>query len=194
VGNRGGFPSDDAGVTPAECLYEAALADSSDGFPTSFEAFVVDYAAWLGRLAYLLTGDRWAADDLVADTLTVVWRSWPRIADMESPVAYVRRVLLNLASSRVRTLIRDTRCGRLMYAVDRHFAEHDPDLTGALDLHRALAKLPPRRRACVILRYAFDLSEAEVAETLGLARGTVKAYTARGAAQLRDLLAHGDIP
>ena len=64
----------------------------------------------------------------------------------------------------------------------------DPDVAAGLDVRAALARLPFRKRVCVILRHAFDLSEKETAEALGISVGTVKSQTSKGTAELRRLL------
>jgi RNA polymerase sigma-70 factor (sigma-E family) len=161
--------------------------DGSAGW--AFDAFFEAHHADLSRLAWLLTGEPHAADDLAADALLEVWRHWDRVTAADSPVAYARGVLANLARNRLRRVIRERR-GLLDFSLLRRDQPHQraTDTATVLDVREALHRLPYRRRACVVLRYAFDLSERETASTLGISVGTVKSQTSRGAAQLAELL------
>ena len=150
-----------------------------------FATFFENHHRELGTLAYLLTSDRSAADDLAGDTLLAAWKQWDRIRHVEQPVAYVRRMMANIAVNRVRRLVRErTGLGRLRPV------EHDtgPDPVAIVSVQAALAALPPRRRACVVLRLAFDLSEREVASMLGISVGTVKSQTSKAVSQLSSTL------
>ncbi|GAB2689097.1 SigE family RNA polymerase sigma factor [Thalassiella azotivora] len=161
----------------------------SPGRAQAFERLVTEHAGSLSRLAYLLLGDRDAADDLAADALLAAWRQWDTVCDVEQPTAYLRRVVVNMAASRVRSAARERRRMRLFQRDATAAVQHDP--AAVVDVQDALRRLPARRRACVVLRYAFDLPEDEVARTLGVAVGTVKSQTSKGAAQLRTLLGDG---
>ncbi|GAA4944388.1 SigE family RNA polymerase sigma factor [Actinoplanes utahensis] len=138
----------------------------------------------MSRLAYLMTGEHDAADDLAADALTEVWRHWERVVAAEDPVAYGHGILMNLARNWVRRKKRE----RLLSLDPIIRRVLDPDTPAVVDVRSALARLPHRRRACVVLRYAFDLSEKEVATALGISVGAVKSATSRGARQLAELL------
>ena len=138
----------------------------------------------LCRLAYLMTGEHDAADDLAADALTEVWRHWERVVAADDPVAYGHGILMNLARGWVRRRRRE----RLLSLDPIIRRVLDPDSAAVVDVRGALARLPHRRRACVVLRYAFDLSEKEVATALGISVGAVKSATSRGARQLAELL------
>ena len=151
----------------------------------SFEDFVRARSGSLLRTALLLTGQRAEAEDLVQIALERAYRHWPRICRSEGPERYVRKILARASAERWRRLAR--RPERAMPA-----AEHgpvEPDRTNEIAdrdyLLRALAALPPRQRAVVVLRYFDDLSEAETAQMLGCSLGTVKSQTARGLARLR---------
>ena len=161
--------------------------------PTSdeeFEEFFERHYRELGRLAYLLTGDRGAADDLSGDVFLATWKQWERVRDRDQPLAYVRRIMINMASSRVRRLVRE-RHQLTLLQVDAEPVTAGPDGAAVIDVRTALQALPVRRRTCVVLRHAFDLSEQEVAATLGISVGTVKSQTSKGVAQLQALLAAG---
>nr|WP_308188943.1 SigE family RNA polymerase sigma factor [Streptacidiphilus sp. ASG 303] len=152
-----------------------------------FHAFFERHHAELSRLAHLLTGDPDSADDLAADALVEVWRHWDRVRAADCPAAYARGIVANLARSRIRSLSRERRRVGVAAALWRDRSD-DPDVPAVLDVRTALDRLPFRKRACVVLRHAFDLSEQETARVLGISVGTVKSQTSRGAAQLEALL------
>jgi RNA polymerase sigma factor (sigma-70 family) len=135
------------------------------------------------------------ADDLAADALLEVWRHWDRVASAESPIAYARGVLANLARNRIRRLRRERRglLGLGLLRPERTFTQ-DVDVPVVVDVREALRRLPYRRRACVVLRHVFDLSEQQTASTLGVSVGTVKSQTSRGMAQLTALLGDLSVP
>jgi RNA polymerase sigma-70 factor (sigma-E family) len=147
-----------------------------------FREFVELRYVELLRTAYLLTGARPAAEDLVQTALLRAMRRWSRIDD---PVAYLRRVMVNQRTSGWR------RAARLTEQLTAHLPERadGADLAEGVatrdELVRALAELPPKMRAVLVLRYWEDLSEAETAELLGCSVGTVKSQASRGLARLR---------
>jgi RNA polymerase sigma-70 factor (sigma-E family) len=152
-----------------------------------FDAFFDAHHRDLARLAYLLSGDPDAAEDLTAEALTEAWKRWDKVVRCDVPIAYVRRIVVNLAASRVRGLVRERRGWRLLSAVWSEPIE-GPDVAANADVRAALARLPVRKRACVILRHYYGLSEQETAATLGISVGTVKSQTSRGVAELAALL------
>jgi RNA polymerase sigma-70 factor (sigma-E family) len=157
----------------------------------AFERFVQRNGRELGRLAYLLLGDRDAADDLVGDVFLAVWRQWDMVRDAEHPLAYTRRLVVNMAGSRIRRTVRERR-RLLLFRGDADEVAPGRDSAAVVDVRTALTRLPARRRACVVLRYGFDVSEQDVARILGVNVGTVKSQTSKGVAQLRRLLAEAD--
>jgi RNA polymerase sigma-70 factor (sigma-E family) len=159
-----------------------------DGREADFHAFVDANLAGLGRLAYLLCGDREAADDLTADALLVAWQRWDRVQAADSPIAYVRGVLTKLAASRIRRLRLERSRLVLMRADARSPVADAPDVPGVVDVRVALRALPAGQRACLVLRHGLGLSEAETAATLGISVGTVKSQTSKAAAQMRQRL------
>lgn len=151
-----------------------------------FEQFFTRHHRELARLAFLLSGDKQSAEDLTAEALLAAWQRWTTILTLDQPFAYVRRILINMAASRTRRQGLERR-HLVLLAADRDPAVGgDPGVT--IDVRTALLQLPVRRRACVVLRHAFDLSEAEVAATLGVSVGTVKSQTFKGMAQLARIL------
>jgi RNA polymerase sigma-70 factor (sigma-E family) len=167
-------------------MTEAARAA---GREHAFHSFFEAHYAELTRLAYLVTGEAGVADDLAADALLEVWRYWDRVVAADNPVGYARGVLVNLARNRIRRLRRERRGLLALVPLwsDRTRARN-VDVPAVVDVRVALRRLPYRRRACVVLRYAFDLSEQETARTLGISVGTVKSQTSRGVTQLTALL------
>ncbi|GAA0556708.1 SigE family RNA polymerase sigma factor [Paractinoplanes ferrugineus] len=154
-----------------------------------FRRFFELHHADLSRLAYLLTGESGVADDLAADAFVEVWRHWARVSAADSPLAYARGIVANLARHWIKKQTRE-RLGLRGLSLLRRPGEADP--TAVLDVRAALRRLPPRRRECVVLRYAFDVPEREVAEILGISVGAVKSQASRGAAQLSEYLT--DLP
>ncbi|SDT78488.1 SigE family RNA polymerase sigma factor [Actinoplanes derwentensis] len=147
----------------------------------AFRAYFERHHASLSRLAYLMTGESSVADDLAADALTEVWRHWDRVTAADDPAAYGHGIVMNLARNWVRRRGRE----RLL---SFEALRRDTDVPAVLDVRGALRRLPHRRRACVVLRYAFDLPEREVAAILGISVGAVKSATSRGAKQLAGML------
>jgi RNA polymerase sigma-70 factor (sigma-E family) len=161
---------------------------------TEFERFVAGCADDLLRTAYLIAWDLSEAEDLVQESLLRVARRWPRVRAMDQPVAYARRILVNLALDGAR---RRTRRRHELSALDGAPLEARADEAAArvlalLDTRAALVAvlgtLPPRQRAVLVLRYFEDLSEAQVAETLGCSLGTVKSTASRALVRLREAL------
>jgi len=147
--------------------------------------FEAEYAGLL-RFAYFVTGDRSTAEDLVQETFVRLWRAGAR-TDHEGIAAYARTAIVNLARSghrrRARELARVS--GGRGRSSDRQDA-HDP---GARDeMWRAILTLSPRQRAVVALRFYEDLSEREIAQTLGMSPGAVKKHADRAMKKLRELL------
>jgi RNA polymerase sigma-70 factor (sigma-E family) len=152
-----------------------------------FEEFVEARGRELSRLAFLMIGDHDMADDLTSDALLVAWQQWDVVQASDHPMAYLRRVVINLAASRVRRLVREQR-RMILLRGDAMWAAPSSDHADVVDVRSALLRLPPRQRACVVLRYAFDLSEQDVAEQLGVSVGTVKSQTAKASEHLRRAL------
>jgi RNA polymerase sigma-70 factor (sigma-E family) len=152
-----------------------------------FDTFVNDSAAGLVRTAYLIVWDLQEAEDLVQDTLIKVAKRWPKVKRMEHPVAYARRVLVNLALDDKQ---RRARRRSELTAPEPTPNGHDP--SELIDTHdeliAALATLPERQRAVLVLRYFLDLPEAEVAAALQCSLGTVKSTASRGLARLEQTM------
>lgn len=150
-----------------------------------FDDFVRSRSTGLLRIAYLLTGDRHSAEDLVQEVLEQMYVKWRRIHGM--PEAYARRALVNRAANRWRRRSRrpEAPLGGHDVAAPDH-SDHVVVRDAVLD---ALRVLPARQRAAVVLRYLEDLPVAEVARALDCSEGTVKSSVSRGLASLRAALA-----
>lgn len=153
-----------------------------------FRDYVARRLPALARLAYLLTTQPADADDLVQAALTKVYVAWSRVRRSDDVDAYVRAVVVNTHRSLVRRRrVRETLVPFVPERANPSTALSSVDDRGGLAA--ALATLPPRQRAVVVLRYCEDLSEAQVAAALGCSVGTVKSQAAKGLAKLRDCAA-----
>ncbi|MET9960371.1 SigE family RNA polymerase sigma factor [Streptomyces sp. NPDC006326] len=159
------------------------LHDASAEFHDFFER----HYAELARLAHLLTGETDAADDLAADALVALWQRWDRLRKADHPLAYARGVVANMARERIRSAVRERRRIALFWSRSPEQVA-GPDVAAVLDVRTALARLPFRKRSCVVLRHAFDLSEKDTAAALGISVGTVKSQTSKGMAELERIL------
>ncbi|MEV7027117.1 SigE family RNA polymerase sigma factor [Kitasatospora sp. NPDC093558] len=158
-----------------------------DDASAEFHDFFERHHAELARFAHLLTGETDAADDLAADALIALWQRWDRLRAADHPLAYARGVVANMARARIRSAIRERRRVLLFWTRSPEKTE-GPDVAAVLDVRAALDRLPFRKRACVVLRHAFDLSEKDTAAALGISVGTVKSQTSKGMAELQQLL------
>ena len=150
--------------------------------------------AWprLYRTAHLLLGDHGLAEDLTQTALAKTYAAWGRIEDPAAALAYARTTLVNTATSWFRRRGWRNELPREDVALGR--VAHTPDPSDRPALMVALAALPPRQRAVVVLRYYDDLSVAEAAAALGCSTGTVKSQTSTALARLRELLGESVVP
>jgi RNA polymerase sigma-70 factor (sigma-E family) len=142
----------------------------------------------LVRMAALLLHDTAAAEDVVQDSFIAMHKSWRRLRDPEKALAYLRQSVINRARSRLRHL----------KVVDKHAPAPMPDMASAevgalhaLDRQHvmaALRSLPHRQREVLVLRYYADMSEAQIAEAMGISPGAVKSHASRGVHALRQTL------
>lgn len=151
-----------------------------------FVDFVTSAGPYLYRTAYLLSGDAHQAEELVQATFERTYRAWVK-ARAGEPRAYARRILMNL---RIDGWRKDRRAAVTDDGVVplSPLPDHADDVAVRDELGRALRSLPVGQRRVVVLRHLLDLSEAQVADELGISVGTVKSANARGLARLRSLL------
>jgi RNA polymerase sigma-70 factor (sigma-E family) len=151
-----------------------------------FADFVAARSAELFRLAYVLTADRHAAEDLLQSALTKAAARWGRIDS--TPEGYVRQIMYREQVSWWRRRAR--RPVTIVASVPEPPPLGDPMIMveARLALRDALLTLPPGKRAMLVLRYLEDLPEAQVADILGCSVGTVRSQTHKAIAQLRSVL------
>ncbi|WP_308167635.1 SigE family RNA polymerase sigma factor [Catellatospora tritici] len=155
-----------------------------------FEGFVRARSAALARTAYLLTGDRHQAEDLLQDALARVAERWSAVIRGGDPEPYVRRMLYTRAvdgwRSRQRRATLDTTAAQQRPEL-RGQADDADAVTRRLVLRDALARLTPRQRAVLVLRFYEDLTEVQTAEALNCSHNTVKSQTRHALQRLREL-------
>jgi RNA polymerase sigma-70 factor (sigma-E family) len=151
--------------------------DESESFDTFVRARLPD----LLRFGRALTGSAEAGADLVQDALERTLLAWGRLDSRDEPEGYIRRIMINRNISIWRKFGREHATAEIFDrgTEDRHFDN---------DLWRALQTLPPRQRAVIALRYYEDLSEADIARTMGCSLGTVKSQASKALAKLRAVL------
>ena len=165
----------------------------TEGLDTEFVAFARRRGPHHLRTAVLLTGDWHTAEDLVQTCLAKLYRVWHRLDTDVDPDGYLRRMLVNTQRSWWRARWRRE---APVEVVPDHAIEGDGQERHALadTVRRALAALPARQRAVLVLRYFEDLPEAQVADLLGCSVGTVKTHSSRGIHRLRELLGDELVP
>lgn len=155
------------------------MREQAAAAPSGFDAFVRERYAELRRLAFLLTGEWTSADDAVQTALIRCERRWGLIGEPQQ-YAYVRKAVLNA-----------TRTWRLRRRLHQPLSDLDgvasveADSDSRLTVLAALSRLPLAQRQVLVLRYYSGMSEAEIAEALGVSAGTVKSRASRGLAALR---------
>ncbi|MFZ1994297.1 MAG: SigE family RNA polymerase sigma factor [Solirubrobacteraceae bacterium] len=160
----------------------------------SFDEFVARGSVSLLRSAYLLTGDRDLAEDLLQVVLVRVGRRWD--VAREAPHAYAHRVLVNLLHDRRRNLSRRVTEAPLAELNDRRepVVDGSDALVDRIALASAVRRLPARQREVVVLRFFADLSVSETAAAITASEGTVKTHTSRALNALRGALSDPATP
>ncbi len=162
-----------------------------DPLEEEFIAFVRARQRALVRAAYLVCGDHHVAQDLVQEALTKLAHHWERVRT-GSPEGFVRRIVYRDAVSRWRKTGRewphDIRDDTLTDKREDHWTDPVESWVSGADMREALAQLPPRQRAVLVLRYDEDQSEVQIADALGISPGTVKSQAHRALVTLRELL------
>jgi RNA polymerase sigma-70 factor (ECF subfamily) len=158
------------------------------GEASSFEEFFLVHQERLFQALYLLTGDRYEADDLAQEALLRAYERWDRVGGMESPAGYVYRTALNLHRSRLR---------KVAVAASRIFAAVPAeDLSGEVaarhDVRRALARLPRGQREALILVEWLGLGSEEAGRILRIDPSSLRGRLHRGRTTLRELLGDRD--
>lgn len=173
------MPTPDAGATPRQWDADDAVT----------ELYAAHYRS-LVRLAAMLVRNTAEAEEVVQDAFVAMHGRWRWIREADKALAYLRQTVVNTARSRLRRRAVEER-HRPAPSPDTASAEYHA-LAGAeySQVFEAVKGLPQRQREAVVLRYYLDLSEAEIAVTMGCSRGAVKSHTSRGMAALRTALEH----
>jgi RNA polymerase sigma-70 factor (ECF subfamily) len=153
---------------------------------TGDDDFTAWYAATFPRVraaVSLAVGDRWLGEEATAEAFARALLHWPAIRERGRPDAWVYTVALNHVRSRLRRQRLERR-----YLARQRAGYHPPPPDPDTALWAAVAQLPPRARTAIALRYVADLSEAEVAAAMGVARGTVAATLSRARTRLAELM------
>ncbi len=150
----------------------------------AFERFVRDRTATLFQTAFLLTGNRYEAEELLQDTLVRLYPKWAKVRAAAEPVAYVRRSVANrYVSTRRSPAARTASRWELPDGWDG--ADLAETVAVSATVWQLLALLPDRQRAALVLRYFHDLPEADVADALGCRPSSVRSLVSRGIAAMR---------
>ncbi|SEH00228.1 RNA polymerase sigma-70 factor, sigma-E family [Nonomuraea solani] len=149
-----------------------------------FESFVADRAEALLRYGYVLSGNAHDAADLTQEALIRLHRAWSRVRRKQNPEAYTRTIMARLHMNAWRRRSRE----HLLW--DLPDTDHHDLLPSDVEqgLWRALDGLPRKQRAVLVLRYYEDLADEEIAEVLGISRGTVRSHASLGLGKLRSAL------
>jgi RNA polymerase sigma-70 factor (sigma-E family) len=171
--------------------WQADLSGAAADPDTAVTRLYREHALPLTRLALVMTGDRQAAEDIVQDAFCGLHRSWHRLRDAGKALPYVRAAVMNGCRSEFRrhqSRRRDR--GSVEDYMPPAWSAESAVLASAerRAVLQALSRLPARQREALVLRFFLDLSEADIAATMQISRGTVKSTVARGLAALREQL------
>lgn len=139
----------------------------------------------LRRLAFALVGDATVAEDIAQEAFVRLYASWRRLDRIDHAPTFLRRIVVNLCRSRSRRFAVRQRIDPLLRGPS---SVDQPDVALRLDVWTALRSLPPRQRACAVLRYLEDLTDPEIGELLGCSVGTVKSQLHKARQKLGPLL------
>lgn len=152
--------------------------------PPPFEGFFEAEYTHLCEALYLLTGDRFEAEEVAQEAMTRVLERWERIRSMDSPTGYVYRTAMNLNRHRVRRIAVRTR--RVFEA--QPYQDHSATVGDQQDVRRALAKISTREREALVLVDWLQMSADEAGKVLGIKASSVRVRLHRGRANLREHL------
>jgi RNA polymerase sigma-70 factor (sigma-E family) len=165
-----------------------AVAEPRDHRDAEFATYLAARQASLLRTAYLLTGNKYDAEDLVQTAFAKLYLAWDKVRDQGSMDAYVRRIVVNEHNSLWRRAWKrreHSTPDETLHHLEQPHHDTPRDGTGAA-LWDVVQTLPRKARAVVVLRYYEEMSEAETAAVLGISVGTVKSQTSRALATLRE--------
>lgn len=168
---------------------EDAPFDAAPAPPTTAEALFLAHFPAMCRLAFLMLRDRAVAEEVTMDAFVAACSGWRRVTVVEHPDAYLRRVVVNLCCSRLRRWTAERRAHVRAGRRDDTVPPWDPTIDERSQaVLAAVARLPERQRACVVLHYFEDLRLADIAATLGCSTGTVKSQLAKARTTLGGTL------
>lgn len=164
------------------------------GAAQAVTALYAAHAVGLIRLAVIMLGDTAAAEDVVQDAFCGLYRRWGQLADRAKAQGYVRASILNGCRSALRQRVRAARRDSEAPAAVLATSAEQAALRGEeyRQVLLALRRLPDRQREALVLRFYLDLTEPEIAHSMGVSPGTVKSTTSRGLAALGRLLEEAD--
>jgi len=171
--------------TDVQSRRDSATPDVPRGRDEEFAEYMAARQPSLLRTAYVLTGNRETAEELVQASLVKLYLSWDKVRSRDSIDGYVRRVMVNENNS----LWRRAWKRREVTVPELPDQPHEPEgsaLGTSSEVWQFVQTLPRRQRAVVVLRFYEELSEAEVADVLGISVGTVKSQSSRALAALRS--------
>jgi RNA polymerase sigma factor (sigma-70 family) len=143
-----------------------------------------EYAKLVGALGFY-TGDPWVAEELAQEALVRLWQHWRKVRRLDSPSAWLHRVAINLANSRYRRLVSERKAHARMEQ-ERLVEGSSGETSDAQEVREAIARLPRRQRAALILRFYLDLPYSGVAAAMDVPESTARSLVSRGVARLRD--------
>ncbi len=157
-----------------------------------FEGFVSAQGPALTRYAYLLCGDAPAAEDLTQSALIKALRHWERISGLEDPVMYVRRIVTRefLSVRRKRSASEVVVAKPQPGLTGGTVPDHADDVVESDYVWQALARLPKKQRAVLVMRYYLDLPFDDIGGFLNCSSGTARTHASRGLAALRQMETH----
>jgi RNA polymerase sigma-70 factor (sigma-E family) len=171
------------GTRPAGGIRVEMTADRAR--TTALAGLYALHAPKAGRLAYLLTGNRELAEDLVQDAFVRVAGRFGGLRSPESFEAYLRKTIVNLSRGHWRRQSTERRYLRSHGRRGALTSDEIPDVASHRAIVQALASLTDRQRAAIVLRYYEDLTEQQTADVIGCSLGTVKSLVSRGMTTLR---------
>jgi RNA polymerase sigma-70 factor (sigma-E family) len=147
----------------------------------------------LRAVAYALLGDAQAAEEVASDVFVKAFSGWRRFRTVDHAPSYLRRMVINAARGRIRRQRIEWRVNEVAQRSQQPVTHPEPSNVPDPEVLAAIRRLPERQRACVVLRYLEDLSEAEVARILDCSTGTVKSQLSKARAKLqKDLSPEGN--
>ncbi len=166
------------------------MRDADAGRDREIEALFDEHYRSLRGLAFVFLGDAQAAEEIVMDAFLKTFSGWDRFRRIENRPAYLRQMVVNGCRGKGRRAAVEARgLETIGAALERRQARSPSDQVDInLDLWKAVKELPPRQRACIVLRYLDDLPEAEIAQILKISIGTVKSQLFKARAALEQRL------